>query len=134
MTANPYRTAGSAYTAQAAETAGPVQLVLMLYDGAIGAVAQAERALIDLTGNEAISVAHRELTRAQDIVTELLLSLDYDQGGEIAHRLGAIYEFCLSRLTEANVRKDPEPLGFVRTSLAELRGAWADVAANTIGQ
>ena len=37
--------------------------------------------LLDCPGS--IELAHRELTRAQDIVTELMLSLDHDQGGEI---------------------------------------------------
>ena len=32
-----YQLAGNAYQAQAVETAGPMQLVVMLYDGAIAA-------------------------------------------------------------------------------------------------
>ena len=122
---SPYQAAGNAYQAQAVETATPVQLVLMLYDGALAAIARAERAL---QPDGDLEMAHRELTRAQDIVTELLMALDYERGGDIAPSLAAVYEFCLDRLTTANVGKDPTLLPDVARSLADLREAWENVA------
>ena len=80
---------------------------------------------------QAIELAHKELTRAQDIVTELMLSLDHDNGGEISSSLNAIYEFCLERLTQANLNKDATSLPFVAKSLTDLREAWAHIAAET---
>lgn len=121
--------AGNAYQAQAVETAGPAQLVLMLYDAAIGAIARAETAL----QNGELEGAHVALTKAQDIITELLLALDYEQGGVIAPALAALYEYCLARLTEANVAKDPSPLPEVKDSLSSLREAWVHVAGVAAG-
>jgi flagellar biosynthetic protein FliS len=69
-----YQVAGDAYQTQAVGTAGPLQLVLMLYDRALAAIARSEWALKNREPGS-IEVAHKELTRAQDIVTELLLSL-----------------------------------------------------------
>ena len=125
-----YQVAGDAYQTQAVGTAGPLQLVLMLYDRALAAIARSEWALKNSEAG-AIEVAHTELTRAQDIVTELMLSLDHDKGGEISTSLNAIYEFCLERLTHANINKDPAALPFVTKSLTDLRAAWAHIAAET---
>ena len=125
-----YQVAGDAYQSQAVGTAGPLQLVLMLYDRALAAVARSEWALKNRERGS-IEVAHKELTRAQDIVTELMMSLDHDQGGEISSSLNAIYQFCLDRLVDANLRKDPAALPFVAKSLTDLREAWAHIAAET---
>ena len=125
-----YQVAGEAYQSQAVGTAGPLQLVLMLYDRALAAIARSEWALKNRESGS-IELAHKELTRAQDIVTELMLSLDHDKGGEISTSLNAIYEFCLARLTDANINKDPSALPFVAKSLTDLREAWAHIAAET---
>lgn len=125
-----HEAAGNVYRAQAVETASPVQLVMMLYDGALGAIAIAERAL---GSHKDVDIAHRELTRAQDILTELLLALDHEQGGDIAAGLGAVYDYCLYRLTSANLAKDPAPLAEVSRWLSSLREAWVHVAAQQNG-
>ncbi len=128
MTGNPYQSANTAYQNQAVGTANPAQLVLMLYDRALAAIARSERLMIAPEAGS-IEVIHAELTRAQEIVTELSLSLDHDRGGVIAGNLEAIYDFCLARLAEANVTKSPTLLPAVSRSLAELRTAFADAAA-----
>ena len=128
MTGNPYQSASTAYQNQAVGTANPAQLVLMLYDRALAAIARAEHLMIAPEA-DAIEVIHAELTRAQEIVTELSLSLDHDLGGDIARNLEAIYDFCLARLAEANVRKSPTLLPAVSESLGELRTAFSEAAA-----
>jgi flagellar protein FliS len=125
-----YQAAGDAYQSQSVGTAGPLQLVLMLYDRALAAIARSEWALKN-SELGSIELAHKELTRAQDIVTELMLSLDHDKGGEISTSLSAIYGFCLERLSQANVNKDATSLPFVSKSLTDLREAWAHIAAES---
>lgn len=125
-----YQAAGNAYQSQAVGTAGPLQLVLMLYDRALAAIARSEWALKNRERGS-LELAHKELTRAQDIVTELMLSLDHDKGGEISSSLNAIYQFCLDQLTQANLNKDASALPFVAKSLTDLREAWAHIAAET---
>lgn len=115
----------SHYQAQAVETAGPAQLVLMLYDGALAALTRSEQALGPGAPAGSAEVANRELQRAQDIVTELQVTLDLDGGGTIAAHLAALYDYCTDRLITANVRKDPTELPGVRKILADLRDAWA---------
>jgi len=119
------REARRQYRAGAVATAPPAQLVTMMFDAALAAVARAEQALgRDTAAPDVVARVHADLTRAQDIVLELQLSLDHDAGGEIADSLAALYEFCLERLVSANSRKDPRPLAAVTMVLGDLRTAW----------
>jgi flagellar protein FliS len=68
----------------------------------------------------------------QDIVTELMASLDFDAGGEIAQNLFALYVWFGREILEANIRKDPEKVQSVRSMLSELRGAWAEAATKSL--
>lgn len=110
-----------AYLKSAIETASPERLVLALYDGAVTATTRASVALAE--GRD-IEGAHRELVRAQAIVLELRMALDLERGGAIAANLASLYAFCLERLIQANVAKDPGPLEAVLQVLQELREAW----------
>lgn len=116
----------SVYQSEAVTTAGPAQLVLMLYDGALSSVRQAVRILGDGATPVHVERAHRELARAQDIVTELSVTLDRAEGGAVAAGLASLYDFCLDRLVTANLRKDPEGLDAVASVLAQLRDTWAE--------
>lgn len=111
---------GRHYQTQAVETASPAQLVLMLYDRALQSLVQVQQASLP----EDLEFINRELQRAQDIVTELRLALDFEQGGTIATQLSSLYGFCLERLIEANVRKKLDLVEEVRSVLAGLRDAW----------
>ena len=126
MNANPL----AAYRETRVKTASPGQLVVMLYDEALK---QCDIA-IELSGQgpkprpdriERINIA---LGKAQDVVTELMASLDFDAGGEIARNLFALYVWFGRELLEANITKDTPRIKAVRGMLAELRGAWAQVA------
>jgi len=129
MNANPL----AAYRETRVKTASPGQLVVMLYDEALK---QCDIA-IELSGEgpkpqpdniERINIA---LGKAQDIVTELMASLDFDAGGEIAHNLFSLYVWFGRELLEANISKDTARVRSVRGMLAELRGAWAQVALSS---
>ena len=105
--------------------ASPAGLVVMLYDGALRFIEGGRAAMRarDLTRqNEA-------LQRAQKIVGELLGTLDRAQGGEIATNLAALYGFVLEMLVEANVNDDEASLNAASKTLADLREAWAQIAA-----
>lgn len=108
------------YQQQAATTASPAQLVLMLYDGALTNVARAE---VALHGQDPQG-AHEALTRAQAIVNELAVTLDHERGGEVAANLASLYGFCNERLVEANISKSSEGLGDAASVLSQLRDAW----------
>ena len=65
----------------------------------------------------------------KDIITELLLSLNTQDGGEIAMNLYNIYLYFKKRLLEANVQKDEGIIREVIVHLKELRDAWEKISA-----
>ncbi len=117
----------TSYQTQAAMTATPGGLVLMLFDGALAAIGKSQAAL-EPTGGRDLELAHKELTRAQDIVGELQVSLDHEVGGQISDSLSSLYVFCTEQLIAANLAKDAAPLPAVARILGELRGAFAAAA------
>jgi flagellar protein FliS len=121
-TMNPLRS----YKETQIKTATPGKLILMLYDGAIRHLNQA---LQDMNEEhrryESISNC---LIKAQDIIAELMISLDFERGGEIAKSLFGLYVFMNRRLLDANIKKDRTSVEEVKNLLSELRSAWAEVA------
>lgn len=104
-------------------SAKPERLILMLYDGALRFLRQAIKGLEEKN----LEFAHHNLIRTQNILTELIASLNFDKGGEIALNLFRIYEFMHYTLVQANVKKDPEPARKIYEQIKTLRDSW-DVA------
>lgn len=122
--------AANPYQAQSVSTANPAQLVLMLYDRALVAVARACHAGQAPARPGALETINVELQRAQDIVSELQVALDHRQGGQIASNLHLLYDFCLDRLLEANMAKDVSGLESVQRTLQGLRDAWDEACCS----
>ncbi len=121
------------YQATAVKTATPVELVLMVYDECINSLRNAEKAF-QITGPERIEKIGNNLLHAQDAITELSLSLDMEQGGEIAENLSRLYDFMTHHLSEANTKKEIKPVHDVREMMQDLRDTWAQVAKQVGGQ
>jgi flagellar secretion chaperone FliS len=121
-----YRSATpNAYRESAVLTASPVQLVVMLYDGANRFLRQS----IALYEQGEPSKAGVPLGRAHAVVEELLATLDIERGGDIAPRLQGLYVYVLKQMTAARFEQSPEKLREVTALLADLRESWAELAA-----
>ena len=114
-----------AYRSSSVMTASPAQLVVMLYDGAGRFLRQAELSAEEGAWNHAFD----RLEKAEAIVDELLVTLD-KEAGEIADRLQGIYVFCKRLMIEARLERDPERIRRTTGLLAQLRDAWAEIAAS----
>lgn len=123
MSLDPKR-AASAYRKQAVETARPIDLVVMLYDGILQSLDKAKEAIEARNLEE----QNHHLLRAQRILSELSAGLDLDKGGEIGSNLMSIYAFCMARLIEANLHDRTEPVLQARRVLTPLRDAWAEAS------
>jgi flagellar protein FliS len=108
-------------------SADPMQLVGMLYEAALKSIAEARRHLN--SGN--IQARSRSITHTMDILSELLVSLDLERGGELARRLQQIYTYVLERLAEANRDQVEAPLVESARLLGTLAEAWTAVAPAT---
>ncbi len=117
---NPY----DHYRKVATETADPLELVIMLYRGAINYLTLAEAAI----ARRDVEGAHLQFVRAQEIVAELMGTLNLD-AGEVAVNLSRVYDYAQRRLIEANIRKDPVLSKEVRGILVELLTAWCELKA-----
>ncbi len=115
-----------AYRETQIKTANQIKLILMLYDGAIRHLSLALEDF--LAGHEHYDRINSHIVAAQDIVSELMASLDFERGGEIARGLFSIYSYANRRLLDGNVRKDRAPLEEVKRLLTELRDAWAGIS------
>ena len=112
------------YTNHSAQTATPGQLVVMLYDGFLRFAAQGQAAL---AGGD-IEEAGKKITRAQDIVTELRVTLDMTQG-VIAQNLASLYGYVGDRLTAARLNRDPDEIDYAVRCMADLRAVWVQIAS-----
>jgi flagellar protein FliS len=115
--------APQAYRSNAVLTASPEQLVVMLYDGAIRFLRQADA----LCEEGAWPQAVERIGRAQAILDELLCTLNMD-AGELSQRLESIYVFCSGHLRDARLHKDAARVRQVAQLLGELRDAWAEIS------
>jgi flagellar secretion chaperone FliS len=105
------------------ETADPMKLVILAYDGAVKAIEEAMAAL----AQEDYERKGKEIQRAMDLISELMSSLDMDRGGETARTLSGLYSYFLRRLVTAEYKKDARALDEVRAHLVELKAAWEQV-------
>lgn len=114
------------YRDNAILTASPAQLVLVLYDGALGAMAAARQAF-DRPARDLsrFGIINRNLNKAQRIIGHLQSKLDFEASEEFAGMMYRLYDYYKRRLLEANVRKDVQPIIEVEKLLSEVREAWA---------
>ena len=110
------------------DSASPQQLVLMLFGGAIAAIAAAQQ---HMRLNN-IAAKGEAISKAISIIDSgLRASLDLSVGGELAQNLSELYQYMGRRLLHANLKNDPAALEEVRQLLQQLLGAWETLAATT---
>jgi flagellar secretion chaperone FliS len=101
--------------------ASPHRLVVMLYQGARQAIAQA-RMHLQQGGTSAVAARGNAISKAIRIIESgLQASLNIEAGGEIAERLNALYSYMARRLLEANVQKSEAMLMAAQPSAESMR-------------
>jgi len=133
-----YKNALSTYRETRIKTAGQGQLIIMLYDEA---VRQLDRALELMQLNNSgkkdpgnIEKIGKAVVKTQEIVSELMVSLDFEEGGDIANNLFSLYTWFNRELMEANIKQDIRCVASVRNMLDGLRSAWQEIAASTAAE
>jgi flagellar protein FliS len=113
---NPYQ----AYEEGSVSSQHPMRLVVALYEGALEAVRSAALCLEsgDILGRS------KAINKALRILTELLVSLDYEKGGEISLSLKRLYGYMQARLLEAHAQQAAAPLREVEKLLTTLVEGW----------
>lgn len=116
---NPY----SQYRETQIMTASQGKLIVLLYEGAVRFL---EAALTAMDKKDFEKV-NNSLLRAQDIITELALSINFD-AGELASNMYSLYMFFNNQLLDANIKKESKNIIDVKEMMASLLEAWREIA------
>jgi flagellar protein FliS len=115
----------AAYRRVDTETRSPLELVVMLYDGALRFVDDAR----DAGRRQDLRMRAAAVSRALAIVAELQNTLNLQEGGTIAEELDRLYTYLADRLLAVTTEGNLGALDEVQTVLSALRDGWAQVAS-----
>jgi len=96
----------------------------MCYEGAIDSLKLAKQKMKEKKYEE----KGKAIIKAQDIIDELLCSLDFERGGAVANNLRSLYNYMLRRIIHGDVNRDMSAIDEVIEMLNELLSAWREVA------
>ncbi len=113
------------YRETSIKTSSQGKLIVLLYDKAINSIDKAV-VLLD-SGDKRLDLVNNAIIRAQEIITELSASLDFDKGKDIASNLFSLYIYFNQQLMRANLEKDSSHIKPVLSMLQDLRGAWKQI-------
>jgi flagellar protein FliS len=115
----------AAYQEVEVTSRSPLELVVMLYDGALGALRRAQDAL----QQRDLVTKRSAVQKSLQILHHLQSTLNMDEGGEIAANLDLLYGHIISRVLDANASANPAPLTDAIRLLDSVREVWAQVAS-----
>jgi flagellar protein FliS len=110
--------ASDQYKENSIYTASPEELTLMLYNGLIKFIMQAQMAIDEKN----IEKAHNCIIRAENIIGEFQATLD--KSYDVSNNLLLIYDYMNRRLMDASIKKDKEILNEVLGFAKDLRDTW----------
>lgn len=130
-----YANVYGAYKEMGIKTASGGKLIVMLYEEALK---QLKIALQKFSPEGKIETKDIEtfgrcIEKTCDIINELQLSLNMDQGQEIAKNLMALYIYFNKELLDVNINKDKKKLLSIYDMLSQLKDSW-QVVSNVEGQ
>lgn len=116
-----------AYRTIDAQSRSPLELVVMLYDGAIRFLGEAREA------HERNDHRGRAtgVSKAMAIVGELRSTLNLEEGSSLALELDRLYDYMFGRLLEVNTKRDMSGVDEVQRLLVTVREGWMQVSAAT---
>ena len=117
--------AASAYKRVNVDTAfsstNPHQIVVMLFDAVLTSVGSARMAL----SQKDVLAEGLHISKAVRLIGEgLLVSLDMDAGGPLVVNLKNVFDYCITRLTYANLHDDDAALEEVARLIKVVADAW----------
>ncbi|MBD3218214.1 MAG: flagellar export chaperone FliS [candidate division Zixibacteria bacterium] len=95
-------------------------LIVLLYNGAVNFLKQAEKYLSE----EKPAEFSDSIERTHRIIYHLYTTLDFDQGGEIAEHLGALYTFIIGQLYIVNSTKNEKIISDLLVIINNLKEGW----------
>lgn len=122
------RGALNSYKETKVTTATQSKLIIMLYDEVIK---QIDIAVQAVKSNKAKDISHNAFVKSQDCISELMVSLDFEKGGEIAQNLFSLYNYFNRELLDANNYGKIDKAIEVQSMMKELRSSWVSISGTT---
>jgi len=130
-----YASQSSSYREMEIHSASPARLVVIVFEQL---VVNLERARIAMDRND-VELRFTSLRRARGLVSELLCTLDFEQGGALATQLADLYQFMLYELVDVGTRGDVatmRKLVNIATALRDgftgaAQSVWAEASRKT---
>lgn len=114
-----------AYRRTQVQSRTPVELVVMLYDGAMRHLAAAQAAV---TQND-IRARRDAVNSVLAIISELQSTLDVERGGQIADSLDDLYSYMTRRMMDGARANTAAPFAEVERLIGTLREGWQAIAS-----
>jgi flagellar secretion chaperone FliS len=114
-----------AYQHTSVQSSSPLELVVLLYDGALRHLVAAK----DATLRHDLIARRDAFSKVMAIITELQSTLNLEDGGQVAVSLDALYTYMTGKLIESTANKDVAGIEEVEKLLRPLRDAWSTIAA-----
>lgn len=115
----------NAYRQTEVQSRSPLELVVMLYDGALRFMNEAKAAFAE--GD--IPRRAEAMSRTMAIVDQLQNTLDMSAGGDIARSLDQLYNYVRERLLQASLQQSAIPVDEAIAVITNLREGWAEITA-----
>ncbi|MBF0137816.1 MAG: flagellar export chaperone FliS [Magnetococcus sp. DMHC-1] len=106
----------------------PLEVVVRLYEGAIGYIEDAQDALAD----EQVEEFKWNLNRSCRIIEELKRTLNFKDGGQLSAQLNDLYIFMLDSLKQAELTHRVEYMTRVVAPLETLLDGWRGAAKSVL--
>ncbi len=113
----------NAYKTAEVGTLSQRELIVKLYEGADKFLLQAEVGIY----NSEWEMAHTNCSKAKAIFIELLSTLNFEKGAEIAGQLRDLYLFLIAEIIEGNMTKDAARLKKLHPINKTLLDAWREI-------
>ncbi|HIJ23704.1 MAG TPA: flagellar export chaperone FliS [Gammaproteobacteria bacterium] len=103
--------------------ANPHRLVQLLFENAIANIQKAKGAM----QNGEIAIKGTAISQTISIVGTLRSTLNFEQGGDLAERLDALYEYIIRRLMAANRENSVEALQECLDLIRPVKEGWDQI-------
>ncbi|MBZ0273447.1 flagellar export chaperone FliS [bacterium] len=123
---NGYGMKVAAYSRNDVQTANRLQLLIMLYDGAINFMKHARERLVEKDHAK----KGYYITKAMAIISELKSTLDFSANRELAGNLDRLYIFINDCLMKAQVGNDETKIDEAIRVTGILRDGWVELSQN----
>jgi flagellar secretion chaperone FliS len=113
--------------------ASPTRLVQIMYEHVLSQLATAQGCMERIKNNmplDQVVIKGRSLGKAIRLINQLNATLDMEQGKEIAGNLRALYDYMLTRLTQANAANDPRIVAEVSELVRKVKSGWDQIVTD----